>query len=68
VTSTPAELLIAPPFPGYRNAAECTQASKHTKAPEGYIDWHLWAEKKARSHVQHECPTCGFWAIWKPKR
>lgn len=45
-------------------SAQC----KHTPAPKGYLQWHAWAEKKAKTHVQEKCPYCGLWAIWKPKR
>lgn len=38
---------------------------RHTKAPIGYVAWHEWAEKKARTHRQERCPNCGLWAIWK---
>lgn len=40
-------------------------ACKHTTCPDGYVEWHEWAEKKARRHVQVQCQTCGKWAIWK---
>jgi len=67
MTSTSAEFLFAPPHPGYRNAEQCPDRATHTESPDGYLAWHVWAEEKARTHVQHQCPTCGFWAIWKPK-
>lgn len=41
---------------------------KHTKCPEGYIGWHMWAEKKVKTHKQERCPKCGLWAIWKRKK
>lgn len=40
---------------------------KHTKCPEGYIQWHNWAEKKSIRHYQVKCPCCGLFAIWKRK-
>jgi hypothetical protein len=39
-------------------------ACRHTKAPEGYLQWHAWAEKKSKTHKQKKCPGCGLWAIW----
>lgn len=39
----------------------------HTPSPSGYVAWHEWAERKAKTHNQLQCPTCGTWAIWKPK-
>lgn len=41
---------------------------KHTPHPEGYLAFHEWVEKKAKTHTQHRCPVCGLWAIWKPKK
>lgn len=51
----------------YRNAEECPDAAKHTRSPEGYLEWHEWAEKKSKTHRSTRCPTCGFYAVWKPK-
>ena len=39
----------------------------HTPAPSGYVAWHEWAARKARTHEQHRCPGCGLLNIWKPK-
>jgi hypothetical protein len=35
--------------------------------PKGYLQWHGWAERKAKTHRQMVCAQCGLWAIWKPK-
>ena len=43
----------------------CSNYTEHTLEPEGYIAWHLWAEKMARTHKQVKCPTCGKYVIWK---
>lgn len=40
---------------------------KHTKQPEPYIQWHLWAEKMSKTHRQIKCKNCGLLAIWKKK-
>lgn len=40
---------------------------KHTPSPNGYIQWHEWAEKMEKTHVQERCPICGLWAIWKAR-
>jgi len=47
----------------------CPNAKNHTKAPEGYLDWHAWAEQKSKTHTTVQCPDCGKYAIWvkKPK-
>lgn len=54
-------------FGGY-TLATCPDRAKHTPCPSGYVAWHEWAEKKAKTHTQERCPTCLLWAIWKPKR
>lgn len=43
-------------------------ACKHTKCPTGYLTWHEWADKKAKTHKQKRCPVCHLWKIWVPKR
>jgi len=35
--------------------------------PRGYSDWHEWAEKKGKTHVQKQCKKCGLWVIWAKK-
>lgn len=39
----------------------------HTESPEGYLQWHAWAERMAKTHTQRQCRGCGLWAIWEPK-
>jgi len=41
--------------------------SSHTPCPEGYLAWHEWAEKKAKTHRQVKCKGCGLYALWVPK-
>jgi DNA-directed RNA polymerase subunit RPC12/RpoP len=55
-----------PPFGSY-TAETCPDRAKHTSDPAGYIAWHERAEKKAKTHDQHQCPTCGYRVIWKRK-
>ena len=43
---------------------ECPNVTNHTTSPDGYNQWHLWAEKKFRRHKQVKCPTCGLYVIW----
>lgn len=45
----------------------CPDREKHTPCPSGYLEWHAWAEKKAKTHEQETCPTCGLYSIWKRK-
>lgn len=40
---------------------------RHTACPVGYREWHAWAEKMEKTHVQAKCPKCGLYAIWEPK-
>ena len=37
---------------------------RHTKCPSDYVSWHLWADKKAKTHKQLRCPGCGLWKLW----
>ena len=46
---------------------DCPNFKNHTKQPEGYLQWHEWAENKAKTHTQEQCPVCGLWCIWKRK-
>lgn len=45
----------------------CPDKAKHTPCPSGYIEWHAWAKKMGKTHVQHRCPTCNCLSIWKRK-
>lgn len=40
----------------------------HTIQPEGYLNWHSWAEEMSKTHKQIKCPGCGKYAIWIKKR
>jgi hypothetical protein len=40
----------------------------HTLSPEGYMQWHFWAEEMSKTHQQIQCPSCGLWAIWIKKK
>ena len=46
----------------------CPQKARHTKCPEGYLQWHAWADKKSKTHWTERCPGCGLYAIWVPKK
>ena len=46
----------------------CPNVAKHTKCPEGYLQWHPWAERKSKTHRTERCPACGLYAIWVPKK
>ena len=47
---------------------DCPEKSRHTKSPEGYLDFHDWAEKKSKTHRQIRCQGCGLYFIWVPKK
>ncbi len=42
----------------------CPNAKKHTRQPEGYANWHLWAERKGETHRQVRCDGCGDFEVW----
>lgn len=35
--------------------------------PVGYVAWHEWVERKARTHECQQCPKCQLWVIWTRK-
>jgi len=45
----------------------CSEVLKHTKCPEGYLQWHYWVERMAKTHKQIQCPGCGLYRIWRRK-
>jgi len=47
---------------------ECPEKHLHTRCPEGYVEWHEWAEKRSTRHYQIKCLGCGLFTIWKQKR
>jgi hypothetical protein len=52
----------------YDRFEDCPDAKKHTKQPDGYVSRAEWAERKLKTHDCTQCPTCGFWVIWRRKR
>lgn len=47
-----------------RPGPPCPRQAEHTVAPDGYVDWHYWAEEMQRTHRPVKCEGCGKWAIW----
>lgn len=47
-----------------KEKAACPEVHKHTDEPDGYLQWHAWAEKKSKTHHQIKCPGCGYYVIW----
>ena len=45
----------------------CENRSRHTPAPRGYIEWHIWAEEMSKTHDQKVCDGCGLLVIWVQK-
>lgn len=39
----------------------------HTASPDGYLQWHAWAEEMGRTHTQRQCKGCGLWSVWEPR-
>lgn len=46
---------------------QCPNHANHTPGPDGYLDWHTWADKMAQTHEQGQCPECKLWVIWTEK-
>jgi hypothetical protein len=53
---------------GFFREALCPHFEDHIPCPEGYIQWHAWAEEMGKTHKQRKCPGCGLYQIWEPKR
>lgn len=47
--------------------ALCPNFEDHAISPEGYIQWHHWAEQMSTTHRQEKCHGCGRYVIWVPK-
>lgn len=47
-----------------RHAEGC---AAHTPCPDGYVQWHEWAEWINKTHRNVACPDCGKFAIWVPR-
>lgn len=47
---------------------DCPNADQHTPEPPGYVEWHEWAKKMAKTHKQRRCSGCDRWSIWVPVR
>ncbi len=44
----------------------CPQQHLHTPGPQGYLEWHAYADHMAATHVQEPCTgLCGK-LIWVP--
>lgn len=53
----------------YGEGLPCPELKHHVKGePEGYLQWHAWAEKKIKTHKQSRCPGCGLYVIWTSKK
>lgn len=49
--------------------ANCPSFHDHTPdAPEGYIQWHAWAQRMNKTHKQTKCSGCSLYVIWIPKK
>lgn len=52
-----------PPVPVVPSSETCN----HTATPNGYMEWHIWAEEASKTHDAVRCPHCSLYAIWMPK-
>lgn len=51
--------------------SKCPDKQYHNmedKEPSGYVAWFEWAEKLNKTHEQKQCPTCGLYTYWVPRR
>lgn len=48
-------------------AKKPTPKCEHTPSPEGYLQWHDWAEKMSKTHRSVVCQHCGLYGVWIPK-
>lgn len=47
----------------------CPNREAHTpNQPKGYLAWHEWAARMARTQHQVVCSGCGRYEIWVPGR
>lgn len=42
----------------------CPNKNNHTPCPDGYLQWHEWAQEHSRRHKQIRCPGCDLLTIW----
>jgi hypothetical protein len=46
-----------------------TTCGDHTPCPDGYSQWHFWAEHMSNTgKKQEKCDECGRLAIWRDNR
>lgn len=58
------EKYPCPPVPIEPSSTEC----RHTPVPALYHDWYEWCERASKTHSSVQCPCCGLWSIWLPKK
>lgn len=53
-----------------QHAKDCPDVQNHSKPPKRQtaLEFFDWCQKMRKTHTQHQCPTCGFWVIWEPKK
>ncbi len=40
----------------------------HEPAPDGYMQWHEWAEEMGKTHRSVRCKVCGRFGLWVEKK
>lgn len=49
--------------------ALCPDFEDHTPCPEGYLQWHAWAEDMMRKgFMPRRCTGCKLYTVWEQKR
>lgn len=46
------------------NKNDCPSKLKHTPCPEGYLQWHLWANEMNEEYYPVRCEGCGLYSVW----
>jgi hypothetical protein len=48
----------------FTKADDCPDRDKHYPNPPGFYEQ---AKELMKTHIQKQCPTCGFWSIWRKR-
>ena len=54
-----------PPKP---DDSDCPNNAAHEPWPKGFLSAMAYADEMLETHDQSQCPDCGKWAIWTPKK
>lgn len=51
----------------FRDRDECSNRASHTPRPDGYHEFLEWCREMSKTHTQEQCPSCGYYVIWKER-